>query len=108
MLFLIYLLFFKSIGVRGYDLNPLSFLIDIYNGDSFIPFMNILFLIPLGCLCSTKKKMRLAMVCLFSAEVIQYIFYLGFFDLGDLLANYIGLMIGKMLADKAIHYFDIH
>lgn len=106
---LVYFLFFKTIGVQGVSLNPLSFVQEIRYGDDWVALMNILYFIPLGWLCSKKLHLCTTLIALMSVECIQYIFHLGIFDLGDIVANMIGVSIGYLVYTLFIkHFYRIH
>ena len=105
---LFFFLFFKSIGVQGITLNPLSFIADFLSGQAFETFFNIVFFIPLGLLLNYKKisfskSILISIIGITIIEVIQYIFSLGFFDLGDVVTNTVGIIFGWLfysLLDK--------
>ena len=42
------------------------------------------------------------MVTIIALETVQYIFHLGFFDIGDVITNTIGFIIGNMIRDSLI------
>ncbi|ANZ95214.1 hypothetical protein BFC19_07400 [Brochothrix thermosphacta] len=99
---MLYLLFFKSIGVQGFSFNPFGFILDIFNGQSFEVFANILFFIPLGMIYSfykmnPKKVAVFSLIILILIETIQYVFKLGFFDISDIETNLMGICIGYIL-----------
>lgn len=92
---LFYLLFLKNIGIQGISLNPLSFARELYWGSHFVPIMNLLMFIPLGLLFSSRmSNLLLCLIALFSVESIQYFGHLGIFDLGDIVLNMLGILIG--------------
>lgn len=97
-LLLLYVLFFKNIGVQGYSLNPLSFIGEIKSGSHFVPVMNLLMFIPLGCLfVPSKENLFLSFLVLLLVESCQYVFHLGVFDLGDITLNLASILIGSLL-----------
>lgn len=97
-LLLLYVLFFKNIGVQGYSLNPLSFIGEIKSGSYFVPVMNLLMFIPLGCLFApSKENLFLSFLVLLLVESCQYVFHLGVFDLGDITLNLASILIGSLL-----------
>lgn len=99
---MIYFLFFKSIGVRGIELNPFAFLTDILHGDSFIVFLNILIFIPIGWILKLNKKNILIVLSgILLIETLQLIFALGFFDLSDISTNFIGYLIGTFFIENS-------
>ena len=95
---LFYLLFLKNIGIQGLSLNPLSFARELYWGSHFVPIMNLLMFIPLGLLFSSRmSNLLLCLIALFSVESIQYFGHLGIFDLGDIVLNMLGLLVGTAI-----------
>lgn len=102
-LFMMYFLLFKSIGIQGIELNPISFITDMFYGDIFIVLFNIIMFIPLGfALNLTKKNMIFILFCLFLVETIQFIFHLGFFDLSDIVTNFIDYLLGTLIAQNKL------
>lgn len=100
-LMLLYVLFFKNIGVQGYSLNPLSFITDMRSGSRFVPLMNLLMFIPLGCLFEPSKgNLTLSLLGLLLVESCQYVFHLGIFDLGDITLNIASILIGSLLSQS--------
>lgn len=95
---LFYLLFLKNIGIQGLSLNPFSFARELYWGSHFVPIMNLLMFIPLGLLFSSRmSNLLLCLIALFSVESIQYFGHLGIFDLGDIVLNMLGLLVGTAI-----------
>lgn len=100
---MMYFLLFKSIGIQGIELNPISFITDMFYGDIFIVLFNIIMFIPLGfALNLTKKNMIFILFCLFLVETIQFIFHLGFFDLSDIVTNFIDYLLGTLIAQNKL------
>ncbi|MBZ2110803.1 VanZ family protein [Streptococcus infantis] len=100
---LLYSLLFKNLGIQGINLNLISFIKDSIFIDSKVPLLNILIFIPLGALFGFKyKNISIFFFGVVSLEVIQYIFHLGFFDVGDIFTNTIGFIIGNMIYDSKI------
>ncbi|MGT2906948.1 VanZ family protein [Streptococcus dentiloxodontae] len=96
---LFYVLFLKNIGVQGFSLNPLSFANEIYWGSRFVPVMNFLMFIPTGLLFrSSIENILLSLIALFFIESAQYFFHLGIFDLGDIVLNIGGILLGTAIA----------
>lgn len=96
-----YFLFFKSVGVSGYSLNPFSFVVDLLNGDGRIEALfNVIYFIPLGFLIG--KKYLLFLISVTMTEILQLTFSLGFFDLGDILLNFSGFYIGARFYHSTI------
>lgn len=95
---LFYLLFLKNIGLQSYKLNPLTYFDGIPYGFWFEPVMNLLMFIPVSLLFKmTLRRALLALICLVAVETIQYVGHLGVFDMGDLLANFLSLMLGQLI-----------
>ena len=95
---LIFILFFKSVGIRGYEWNVFK-LIEYLRYDTTAALINLSLFIPMGLFIKrlNVKTVFLSIGMLFGIEVIQYIFSLGIFDLLDILLNFIGLLIGYQL-----------
>ena len=106
ILLLIYLLFFKSIGVQGFNWNLFStFTQDLFLNPAVLVF-NLLLFFPLGLLVPFSwKKLTLFIGAILTIEVCQYAFSLGFFDLGDILLNTIGFVLGNFLGRSVIGQF---
>lgn len=97
-LLLVYSLFFKNIGLQGYELNPMTYFDGLAYGYWFEPVINLLLFIPLGFLLSLNWKSFLGILMIFlSVEILQYVFHLGIFDVGDFLANMSSLLLGQTL-----------
>ena len=106
ILLLIYLLFFKSIGVQGFNWNLFStFTQDLFLNPAVLVF-NLLLFFPLGLLVPFSwKNVSLFIGAILIIEVCQYAFSLGFFDLGDILLNTIGFVLGNFLGRSVIGQF---
>ncbi|OTO41576.1 hypothetical protein A5873_001095 [Enterococcus faecium] len=103
-LVLIYLLFLKNIGIRGLESNPLSFLSDFINGDAIIVMLNIIMFIPLGWILSLNKKhLGIVVLGIWLIEIAQYVFHLGIFDVGDIIANAAGFVVGTIITVSYTH-----
>ena len=104
---LIYVLFLNTFGIRGFDLNPFSFIMDLKTP---VVFFNMTMFIPFGWMFDIKIKTILIFIFgILIVESIQYIFYLGIFDIGDVIANTIGFMLGSSMRvlkiyDRLINY----
>lgn len=95
---LFYLLFLKNIGAQGLTLNPFSFARELYWGSHFVPIMNLLMFIPLGLLFRSRiTNLLLCLLALFGVESLQYFAHLGFFDLGDIVLNMLGILVGNAI-----------
>lgn len=91
-------LFLKNSGVRGFNISLVAFLKDMISIDMVVPFINLLLFLPLGILFSLKWKTVVNFILLvFLIEVVQYLFYLGFFDVGDIVTNTLGFVLGNAL-----------
>lgn len=97
-LILIFILFYKSVGIRGYEWNVFK-LIEYLRYDTTAALINISLFIPMGLFIKRLdvKTILLSIAMLFGIEAIQYIFSLGIFDLLDILLNFVGLLIGYQL-----------
>ncbi len=92
------LLLTRKIKKQGISLNPLSFAQELHWGSHFVPIMNLLMFIPLGLLFSSRmSNLLLCLIALFSVESIQYFGHLGIFDLGDIVLNMLGLLVGTAI-----------
>ncbi|HFI2446230.1 TPA: VanZ family protein [Streptococcus suis] len=102
-LLLVYLLFFKSMGVRGVNLDLLStFSQDLFLNPAILVF-NLLLFLPLGLLFSFSwKKLSLFVGAILLVEACQFFFSLGFFDLSDILLNTSGFALGNLLGQSAM------
>ncbi len=98
---LIFLLFGRNIGVKGIELNLLNSIKNWFD-DSYsiiVSLANILMFIPMGFFFKNKDKKKsifIMLLCIFCCESIQYIFSLGFFDIGDIILNLTGFTFGLM------------
>ena len=106
LLLFIYLLFFKSIGVQGFNWNLFSTVTqDLFLNPAVLVF-NLLLFLPLGLLVPFSwKKVSLFIGAILIVEICQYTFSLGFFDLGDVLLNTIGFVLGNFLGQSVIGQF---
>ncbi|CYV44799.1 teicoplanin resistance protein VanZ [Streptococcus suis] len=101
-LLLVYLLFFKSMGVKGVNWDLLTFSQDLFLNPTILVF-NLLLFLPLGLLFSFSwKKLSLFVGAILLVEACQFFFSLGFFDLGDILLNTSGFALGNFLEKSAI------
>lgn len=93
-LFLIFVLFFKSQGISGINLNLGTSIFEMIHIDPKLALGNLLLFVPLGFLFPGKWQSWLRFFLLISlVEVAQYIFHLGFLDIGDILLNSLGFML---------------
>lgn len=99
-LLLIYLLFFKNIGIQGIEWNPLMFIQDLL---SAVVLLNIVMFVPSGFLFKfNKKNLLLFILIIFLVEISQYVFALGIFDFGDIFTNTCGFIIGSALSETPL------
>ena len=102
-LILFYALFLKNIGRQGFSLDLQSFTYNWIYGDKLVPTMNIIMFIPLGFLCKLSwKHLAYFTLAISLVEGSQYLFHLGIFDLGDILTNLLGFIIGTYLLETAL------
>jgi glycopeptide antibiotics resistance protein len=90
------LLMRREIG-GAVSLNPVSFISDVRNGGTFEVVGNLFMLTPLGILLSRYSFLKGSawiLATLLVVEILQYILNIGFFDLGDIVLNYSGYLIG--------------
>lgn len=100
-LVLTYSLLFKNVGLQGINLNLLIFIKDSIFIDPVVLLINILIFIPLGALFSYKYKyIGLFILTIILLEAGQYLFSLGFFDVGDIVTNTVGFVIGNLIHDS--------
>ncbi|MFC4653095.1 VanZ family protein [Lactococcus nasutitermitis] len=102
---------FKSIGIRGINLNPLNFF-SMYNQGFVVNVLNIIVFIPLGMyfyikIKSMKKSLLIGLVIILGMEVSQYIFKLGIFDIDDILTNLLGIYFGFIIFES-LYLFGVH
>lgn len=97
LLLLFIVLFTKAPRYRDYNLEPLSFAV---RNRAILTeaAMNLLFFIPLGMLYGLFAKwyemIIIALGTILGIEVLQYLFYLGTFDVSDIVLNFVGCVIG--------------
>lgn len=100
---MLYLLFFKNISISGTEWNLLSFVGDFIYGDRMIVVLNVIMFIPLGLLLPfSKKNSAMVLFVIFLIESLQLILHLGFFDLGDIVTNFTGYLIGAIIASTTL------
>ena len=91
-LILFYALFLKNIGRQGFSLDLQSFTYNWIYGDKLVGFL---------CKLSWKHVAYFALA-IGLVEGSQYLFHLGIFDLGDILTNLLGFIIGSYLLETAL------
>ncbi len=100
---LFYALFLKNIGKQGFSIDLQSFTYNWIYGDKLVPTMNIIMFIPLGFLCKLSwTHVAYFTLAISLVEGSQYLFHLGIFDLGDILTNLLGFIIGSYLLETAL------
>ncbi|NTM16494.1 VanZ family protein, partial [Enterococcus faecium] len=107
LLVFISLLFLKNIVIREPESHPLSFLSEFINGDAIIVMRNIIMFIPLGWILSLKKKhLGIVVLGIWLIEIAQYVFHLGIFDVGDIIANAAGFVVGTIIMESLFNKFS--
>lgn len=117
--YFIFLFIFLFLGRGEYDhqmmLQPFSMLNDLYTSEGFFNkilvifqiLLNIIVFTPLGIwirdLNTGKIKYTLILFIPLFIESIQYIFERGVFDMGDIVLNVIGIVIGLYLYNYFKH-----
>ncbi|MGM0214841.1 VanZ family protein [Enterococcus sp. AZ109] len=96
-------LFTKAEHYHALNLN--IFNIPLMSPAAVIEFvLNICYFIPLGVLYGMRAKrwetVVLSLVTIFGIETLQYVFYLGTFDIWDVLTNFAGCMAGYQVCMK--------
>lgn len=95
---LIFMLFFKSLGVQGINLNLVAYFRDLFTIDYLVPVFNLLLFVPLGFLFApTYKNLLFFLSMIFVCELMQYVLKVGIFDVGDILFNTLGFLFGSAL-----------
>lgn len=103
-----FMLFLKSPGIQGYNINIMSYLYEIFTVDSLVPLFNILMFIPLGILFKFDyKNIALFILFIFLCEIIQYVLKVGIFDIGDILLNTVGFLVGSILHDTKLFNYIV-
>ena len=99
---LIFVLFIRKRGVQGYELNLMisasSWASNSHN--MFIAFMNSLLFLPFAYIfrnIKISKGIISGIVIIILCEIAQYIFSLGIFDVGDIVLNSFGFILGIFL-----------
>ncbi|WP_347401498.1 VanZ family protein [Enterococcus sp. DIV1298c] len=106
--FLVYLLFLKNIGIRGMELQLFSWVKDLISGDPMIVLFNFLMFLPLGWMLPLSwKSSFLVILSVLGVEWIQYFFYLGIFDMGDVFVNTCGFLLSACIHRFLISRLDI-
>lgn len=99
-LLLFIMLFTKARAYHSFNLNPFELYLN--NSQQIIELiLNTGYFIPLGVLYGLRAgKVEAAVIALISIigiETIQYVFYLGTFDIWDIFTNFAGCVIGYLL-----------
>lgn len=99
---LIFVLFGRKVGVQGYEFNLFisfdSWISSAHN--IFIALINALIFLPFAYIFRGVKSLKAIMIgmCIITlCEVAQYIFALGIFDIGDIVLNSFGFILGLFL-----------
>lgn len=98
-LLLFIMLFTKARAYHSFNLNPFELYLN--NGQQIIELLlNVGYFIPLGCLyglrASKVEAAVIALTTIIGIETIQYVFYIGTFDIWDILTNFVGCMLGYL------------
>ena len=57
--------------------------------------------IPLGWILSLNKKhLGIVVLGIWLIEIAQYVFHLGIFDVGDIIANAAGFVVGTIIMES--------
>lgn len=91
------MLFTKAQTYHSFNLNPFELYLN--NKQQVIELiLNTCYFIPLGCLYGMRAKkaeaVAIALTTILGIETLQYLFYLGTFDIWDIMTNFAGCMIG--------------
>lgn len=95
------MLFTKAQAYHSFNLNPFELYLN--NGQQIIELiLNTAYFIPLGCLYGLRAKPMeaalIALVTIIGIETIQYVFYIGTFDIWDIFTNFAGCMLGYFIS----------
>lgn len=101
LLLLFIVLFTKAPRYHSIELNPLSLLQFSRKGIAE-DILNFVFFIPLGVIYHLFAKRfwefaTIALGTILTIEILQYVFYLGVFDIRDILLNFLGCWVGYWL-----------
>ena len=93
------LLLGRPVAFRAYNINPLEIIKDLHTGKAAWVgmFVNISFFVPIGYLFRKQSFAKVIVAMLpveLAIETSQYIFYLGVFDVNDIILNILGVIIG--------------
>ena len=99
-LLLFIMLFTKARAYHSFNLNPFELYLN--NGQQITELiLNTGYFIPLGCLYGMRAKPLeaavIALVTIIGIETIQYVFYIGTFDIWDIITNFTGCVIGYLM-----------
>lgn len=99
LFFLFVMLFTKAQTYHSFSLNPFDFL----RPNILIlkeAFLNVVYFVPLGALYGLRARplefITIALLTIFGIETIQYVFFIGTFDMSDVLLNFIGCTCGYL------------
>ncbi|MGT2911119.1 VanZ family protein [Streptococcus cameli] len=89
---------FKNIGLKGWNWDLIAYFRDMLQIDVFVPVLNVLIFIPMGALMRFRPRILCYFIIfIFCIEGLQYLLSLGFFDIGDIVTNTVGFVIGNGL-----------
>lgn len=99
-LLLFIMLFTKARAYHSFNLDPFELYLN--NRQQIIELiLNTAYFIPLGCLYGFRAKPMeaalIALITIIGIETIQYVFYIGTFDIWDIITNFTGCVIGYQL-----------
>ncbi|WP_162012794.1 VanZ family protein [Streptococcus sp. S784/96/1] len=106
---LIFGLFGKNIGLSGFNLSISVSLQDLYY-DRITVFLNLIMFIPLGLLFKPNLKHSFFfLIFILGVEWTQYHFSLGYFDIGDIITNSLGFLVGNLIGSSFVsRYIKSH
>lgn len=100
-LLLFIMLFTKARAYHSFNMNPFELFLN--NEQQVVELLlNIGYFIPLGCLYGLRAKPLeaavIALITIIGIETIQYVFYIGTFDIWDIITNFTGCIIGYLFS----------
>lgn len=99
---LLFGLFGKNVGLKGFNLSIATSLQDLYY-DKITVFLNAIMFIPLGLLFKPALKNSLLFLAfILCVEFSQYHFALGYFDIGDLIINSMSFLVGNLIGTSTL------
>ena len=99
---LIFVLFIRTRGVQGYELNLISSMNSWTDNphNIFVALMNGLLFLPFAYIfkgVKVSESILIGVIVITLCEIIQYAFSLGIFDVGDIVLNSFGFILGTFL-----------